>query len=74
MKAINAGYGSVNSFYRSITNDLTQDLRLAKDINAAKVYREQLLKVESIALDITKNNLATLQKQTEATLANMPGI
>ena len=37
MKAINAGYGSVNSFYRSITNDLTQDLRLAKDINAAKV-------------------------------------
>ena len=74
MKAINAGYGSVNSFYRSITNDLTQDLRLAKDINAAKVYREQLLKVESIALDITNNNLATLEKQTAATLANMPGI
>ncbi len=74
MKAINAGYGSVNSFYRSITNDLTQDLRLAKDINAAKVYRDQLNKVESIALDVVNNNLTTLEKQTTTTLANLPGI
>ncbi len=74
MKAINAGYGSVNSFYRSITNDLTQDLRLAKDINAAKKYRDQLNKVESIALDVVNNNLTTLEKQTTATLANIPGI
>tara|TARA_R110001592_G_scaffold360802_3_gene669860 strand:+ start:4265 stop:9172 length:4908 start_codon:yes stop_codon:yes gene_type:complete len=74
MKAINAGYGSVNSFYRSITNDLTQDLRLAKDINAAKKYKNQLLQVESIALDVINNNLTTLEKQTTATLANIPGI
>ena len=74
MKAINAGYGSVNSFYRSITNDLTQDLRLAKDINAAKAFKADLLKVESIALDVVNNNLLTLEKQTQATLANIPGI
>ena len=49
-------------------------MRLAKDINAAKVYRDQLNKVESIALDVVNNNLTTLEKQTTTTLANLPGI